>query len=592
VAAREFVFAALSLALGFGGGCMKPLSSQGRATSNVPALAQSSLAHAEGTELPFFALLIGQGDVWAIDPITGQERWRRPLRAFGEPAVSGSFVLVPVLGQELVALDAADGNTLWSAPIPGEALTGIAADRDGVIVTALSDRRRFRSVMLGLSRVDGAVRWRRESRALLGDPAALGGQGFVPFEDSVAVVSTRSGRILGRMRAVTEHPLERVERHGDMLLAACPEGFVDLQGGGRRFYPVSTGEIEVFDERAGFAPWLGDREGIEFRLLAGLHPGAPRDAIFMGRRVLAALRLDPRGRPIDVRWIHVQAELEEFVALEVTRSAVWVMREDGALLQFDPSTGRRAAGIVTRGPIIGATFVGGEPGGGLPEQMPRRSHTTLTRMLLLLDDPDPRLLPAQSLVLEVLWRSPYPDIRAHVQDLAAGTAPSVLVRKAQELASGAVWGLADELSLATTLRTLEHPAAAKQLGFAELAKDVVRSGGPEALERLVELLADPGTPAAALEAIMIALRSLDDPRSVPGVAGFVRRYYADPEVADESLAIFLGLEVLLSQAALRRPPRRDPAVSDEALALLREILAAEFTAPKVRAFLRERMSAS
>lgn len=553
----------------------------------MPTLVRRALEASRPPELPLLALMLGSGEVWAVDPYTGEEQWRRPLRVFAEPAVHGRTAVLPLIGQELLAIDAYDGASRWQIPLPGEALTGLAVDDTMVLVTALSSRERYRSTLIGLSAFDGRPRWSRDSRELLGGPAAVAGYGFVPIGATVVALRTSSGRALGRLTAPEELALERVERHGDALLATSPRGFVDLYGGGRQFYAVDRGTVTPFEETAGFAGWVGKDDGVAFRLLAGLHPGAPRDAIFMARRVLMALRLDAKGRPVAVRWIHLQHEPEEFVALACANDEIVVAREDGALLRFDAATGRRAAGQIVVGAIEGAVFLGGASSTGLPRGAPNQTRPTLARMLLLLDDPDPRMSPAQHLVLDVLWRNPSPEVRAHVQDRAA--APGPLRAKAEALVRGPVWGYADEASLVALLERLRYPGAVQRPDFPASAQEVVDAGGPEALAWLLDRLDEPGTPAAALEAIMATVRRLDDPRAVEAVGAFVRRYHADPEVADESRAMELGLEFLLSQAGEPRPPRFPVQTHDEALAILREVLAAEFTAPRLRSFLAQRM---
>ena len=105
-------------------------------------------------------VLFSDGEAVGVDPKTGAELWRRPVRAFGPPVTVGDAVVVPVYGHRAVALDANTGATLWEHALPGQVLTGLDASARGVVVTALQadpkarrrprDREQARSIV-GLS---------------------------------------------------------------------------------------------------------------------------------------------------------------------------------------------------------------------------------------------------------------------------------------------------------------------------------------------------------------------------------------------------------------------------------------------------------
>lgn len=570
------------------GACGRPLTSAGRPSENVVAEVMHGMALERGEpRLPLVALMLGTGDVWAIDVEQGTELWRRPIRAFAEPAVHGRHAAIPVRGQEILTIDAYDGTSKWQVEVPGQALTGVAIDGESVVVTTLSDRSRFRSEVTGLSLLDGQRRWSRPSRELMGSPAVVAGTAYLPLGTTLLALRARSGKFLGRVPTKSPLPLERIEHYGSTLLATNPEGFIDLYGGGNQFYPVGRGAVAPFDELSGFASWVGRNDGVAFRVFAGVNPGSPRDALLMVRRVLVAIRLDGLGRPVAVRWVHSQPEPIEFVAVGCVAEHIVVAREDGALLRFDPATGRREAGLVVSGAIEGAAFVGGTRMEGFPRQAGRPERTTLTQILLLLDEPDPRLLPAQLLFLDILWRSPNPKRRFFVADRAAGPSGPLQAR-AQGLVESMSWGRGDDASVAAMVERFTYPGASARDDFIALVQSVPEAGGPRALMQMLEALDDVGTPAGALEAVMIAVRRMDDPRAVPAVSAFVRRYCKDPDVVGESLAMFVGLEFLLSQASEPRPARRPKPAQALALDTLRKVHATEFTDPRLLHFLSER----
>jgi len=563
--------------------CRPPLNTPARGTGNLSALAAQGLEEVHGAS-KLRAIAFAEGSVWAVDPATGEELWEAPIRPFGRPAATRRTLVIPLRGREVVAVDVDTGERLWTRALPGEALTGLAVDDIGVIATALDERPRYRSVVSALSVIDGQPLWVRPSTALLGVPAAAGGNAFIPTGGGILALSSRTGRILGELPQ-DQTWVQRVERVGDTLLGISREGFIDLLGGGSTFYRIQTGDVPAFDDVQGFDPGLQQADGIAFRLLAGVTPGAPRDAIFMGRRVLMGLRLDPTGRPIEARWVHLQIEPGEFVAMHVESSRILVVREDGGILHFEPSTGRRTAGLTGHRIVFGAVFVGGEPPARLPPSSTARADRAIGKLLGVLDDPDPRMLPAQFLALDLLWRNDDPRVRDHVRDFAVrdGALPT-LRDYAKAHVEGSIWGRADEDSLADLLEILAPGGSNDAVDSAIV--DVVTAGGPAALHRLVELLNDPGSPASTIEAAAWALRELDHSEAVEGVTNFVLRYHADEGVAAESDAVYLGLQLLLAQATEPRPARHDARAADLALATIRRILESEFAAPSVRAFLQ------
>ncbi|MEO8540773.1 MAG: PQQ-binding-like beta-propeller repeat protein [bacterium] len=59
----------------------------------------------------------GDGNTVAIEPLTGNVRWSKPVEASSPPAVEGSLLVVP--GASMEAFDLTSGAPRWSAPAPG-----------------------------------------------------------------------------------------------------------------------------------------------------------------------------------------------------------------------------------------------------------------------------------------------------------------------------------------------------------------------------------------------------------------------------------------------------------------------------------------
>ena len=540
---------------------------------------------------PTRLVLFGEAAAVGVDPTSGEETWRRPIRVFGQPASYGRLVVAPVRGRRLVALDAETGRTEWEVRTPGEALTGIAISDRFVIVTALGDKKGTRSLIAGLAAVDGRRRWIRASATLVGVPAAAGRFGYVPVGDRVLAMRLRTGRVVTSLTPSANVRFERVERHGGTLLAAGPDAFLDLYDGGRTIYRVQSGGPPAFGRVEGMDPGLGHDDGVMFRLLPAKGAGAPRNALFLGRRALYFLRLDASGRPVQARWVHVRFDQREYVAMHATSQRILLVRDDGAVTHLDRRTGRLKLEVDGVTEPLGATFVGRDPYADDRDD-PIDRETVVSTLLGVIEDPDPRLLPAQRLAIDLLWRDEAPDVRTHVADLSRGILrpdggeDSEALRVHATNTMKGTWGRADEASVEALVKKLQPGA---QGAIEDATREAVRSGDPTVIPKLVALLENPAVQPSDLVAIARALRDLDDTRALDGVCDFVVRYHADPDIVDESKAIYYALELIIAQALPTLPARVDEQARQRARQTLQTLLTDEFTVPQVRAFIQENL---
>ncbi len=546
-------------------------------------------------------VLFSDADAVGVDPQTGEELWRRPVRAFGPPASVGNAVVVPVYGHRALALDADTGATLWEHVLPGQILTGLDASSRGVIVTALQsdpkerrrprDREQARSIVGGLSMHDGRIRWTRPSNALLGVPAASGKAGFVPSGDRVIAVNLRTGRTLGT-RGTGTTDIDRVERHGETVLASDGDALIDLAIGTR--YDYEQDDAQLFARVDGIEPGLGHHAGVVFRLLPPAGAGAPRDALFLGRRALIFVRLDERGRLARARWVHARIDQREYVDFAAMPDAVLLVRDDGALVHLDRATGRIRREIDGVVAPQGAAFVGrSAPVDDEDESVDR--DTTVALLQGLVEDPDERLLPAQKLALTLLWRDTRPTVRRTVQDLAAGIvrpddgdATLALMDHADALL-GKAWGRGDP----QTVQALAEKLASNRLrgdALRDATREAVEGGGAEVFVPLVSLLDQPELEAEELDHVTLALRDISAPETVEGAARFVTQYHADPEIVDASKAIYYLAELLLAHAQPDLPEHTTEDATATAKQALEAIVADEFTVPSLRAFVESRLN--
>ena len=84
------------------------------------------------------AVLIERDGIRALDVDTATERWSSNIEAEAHPAANTNAIFVPLSGHRLAALDRHSGELMWRIELPGEALSGIAANASTVVVTAVS----------------------------------------------------------------------------------------------------------------------------------------------------------------------------------------------------------------------------------------------------------------------------------------------------------------------------------------------------------------------------------------------------------------------------------------------------------------------
>lgn len=596
---RSFArIAASALLLGSLGACARGALEPRRAGTPFARAMQDVVVPEEASTLRL--VLFSDADAVGVDPQTGAELWRRPVRAFGPPVSVGNAVVVPVYGHRAIALDANTGATLWQHALPGQVLTGLDASTRGVVVTALQadpknrrhprDREQARSIVGGMSMNDGRIRWTRPSVTLLGVPAASGKAAFVPSGDRVIAVNLRTGRTIGT-RKTGGVQLDRVERHGQTVLASDGDALIDLAIGTR--YDYEQDDAQLFARVDGIEPGLGHHAGVVFRLLPPAGAGAPRDALFLGRRALIFVRLDDRGRVSRARWVHARMDQHEYVDFAAMPDSVLLVRDDGALVYLDRATGRLRQEIDGVLEPRGAAFVGhSQPVKEADDTVDR--DTTAALLQGLVEDPDERLLPAQKLALTLLWRDPQPAVRRAVKNLAAGVsrvdnsdATLALMDHADSLLLEA-WGRGDP----QTVQALAAKLSSTELRADELrdaTREAVEAGGDAVFAPLVALLDQPELGAEELDDVARALRDIGASQTVQGAARFLTQYHADPEIVDASKAVYYLAELLLAHAQPDLPEYTTPDAQETARTALDAVVADEFTVPSLRAFIETKL---
>ncbi|HEX3775013.1 MAG TPA: PQQ-binding-like beta-propeller repeat protein [Polyangiaceae bacterium] len=146
--------------------------------------------------VPNARLAVGVTDTGLVaTTLDGKSHWTHGTKSASLPIIAGNLVIVSE-GDQIVALDAASGNKVWSVGNRGLGLRG--AGNDGTS-TALILANPQKSLFLAVS-ASGAALGSVETRTPLGAPAARGGIAFVPWSNQyVSALDMRNGDELGRL---------------------------------------------------------------------------------------------------------------------------------------------------------------------------------------------------------------------------------------------------------------------------------------------------------------------------------------------------------------------------------------------------------
>ena len=548
-------------------------------------------------------VLIERGGVRAVDPDRGVEHWWKPLHVVGHPVASDDTVYLPVRGHRLAALDRRSGAIRWSTRLPGEALTGLAV-ADGVVIAVVVDGTdKSRSRVVALSTDDAVLRWQRRSDGRFGVPAARKRVVIVPLgEDSVReVVAFRlaSGREVARIElpegkapAVQTPTLEWLTDQEDALVLGGGNRFVNLLSatGGETPAPqrIDTGFGWLFQPIEGLDPGYDDSERLRLWVRFIVSGDAPRGAVMLARRAVVSMRIAPDGRPMRARWVHHAEDAREMVAMNVGPHLVTVVREDGSIVRLHSRSGEVVKRWAGKRPTRGALLIGMGSSPPPPKTATPDPAAVRDQLVGLLHDGDPRLLPAQVLAADLLWRSDDVEARARVEALATGALAVGTGDSAAQLQAHALdllaepWGQADASELSTRLAVLsDRPSylADRSLELAPIARAAVHSGNAEMVPHLVDHLLHPATAASDLVEVARALATLGGPDARAGLATFVSRYHADPDVVYESRALHVAIDHLASE---------DDDHDDCARALV-TAMEDPFTEPHLRAYIAARL---
>ena len=206
------------------------------------------------------------GEVVALDPATGRERWKTKLKATigSGPTVAGDLILIGTLEADVIALKRADGSTVWRAPVSSEVLAAPAASGDVVVARSVDGR------VFGLSATDGHRLWTFDRTV---PTLTLRGLSAPLIEGSRVLIGMDSGRLVAVQlkdgTPVWEQPVSVPSGRTELeRLADIDAPLVETLGG--VLVASYGGDVALVDGADGESRW---RRAIKSG--TGLSPGGP-----------------------------------------------------------------------------------------------------------------------------------------------------------------------------------------------------------------------------------------------------------------------------------------------------------------------------
>jgi len=498
-------------------------------------------------------------------------RWRRSLSADARPELLGDVVIVPSAG-ELLVLDDASGQTRFELELPGPELLGAA--RDGatlavVVREAEGGGEPARWHVLAFDARTGAVRFRHDSDAELGRPAARAGMLLLPWQrQGMVVLDLLTGRELSFLRSqddVIDFVIADDDDvwFGHRTLYALSDGYDGTRATAHQLGPPGErlpGRPTAFDSAFSPRPAVPSAYGrIALHLdpqrgASGAGPSALADRVYylFYRYVFA---YDAAGV---LRW--ARSLPRDVVTARALPWGLLTVSDDGSLVALAAADGglHELGGVSL--PLAAASLVGSA--GLTPPVAPVAPAPSLRLGLLEVAlDLDQRLVPARALAVSALATLPDPQATRDLLDLyARSTTPPELSRVVTDALRTRRTGL--EHVIDALMARYDFLEQTRPAPLAVLAPALVEAGERRAVPRLIERMNDHETPLAVLPSVVHAVVELGDASVVPPLLAFIRLYGDDSSFAHEPDALIEAARGVLRHGGAEAPAQLGALVSD------------------------------
>lgn len=494
------------------------------------------------------------------DLTDGKQVFAVPAEVRSRFAIAQGVIFHREGASELVLRDAQSGAARARVALePGETLAGLTADQNQVYyVTRAKVSGQNHSWVTALSLAGQRV-WRLPAQGSVGAPAAAGGLLALPYSyQDVVVLDARSGAELTRIR-------QKDEQIG--FVRPGPKGF---------FYGVGSGGVAMLDERsvrgerkeiAYLAPNLGERvrvflnwdgyraEQTDFsafdrnRLLwdtdseGGKLRFRDSQAVLHSYRFFFGVNTDSGA----VKWAYAQPR-QNLMASEMNDQVVLYAAQDGELGALARQSGAKLLSqrlqLKPGQHVLGATF---DVEGFAPSATAAAQPASVLEVLRgIIFDRDSSFLSVKSFAVQALGGVPGKEATAELirvvtaeglpHQLAHAAGDVLVQRKDPEVAGQLVAALNQSYDFLEDRRPR---------GLDTLARAAAAVGATEAVPVLVQRLADPSTPAAALKDIIAALVQLGSKEALPPLRQTLLVYRGDPMFASDAAALQCAGEGLL-----------------------------------------------
>lgn len=505
---------------------------------------------------------------------TPSVRWRRRLSADARPELLGDAVVVPSAGKLLV-LDDATGQTRFELALPGALYLGAArhgATLAVVVREAADGKQPPRSHVLAFDAHTGARRFRHDSDAELGRPAARAGMLFLPWQrQGLIVLDLQTGRELSFLRS-QDDVIDFVSADDDDVwfghrtLYALSRGYDGTRATAQALGPAGErlpGRPAAFDSAFSARPAVPSAHGriaLHFdpeRGPSGAAPSALADRVyFVFYRYVFAF--DGAGV---LRW--ARSLPHDVITARALRSGLLAVSDDGSLAALAAADGAVSALGGVGLPLAAASLVGSA---GLapppsPAAVPADAPSLRLGLLEVALDIDQRLVPARALATTALAALPDPEATRDLLELyARSTTPPELSRVVADALRTRRTGL--EHAVDALLARYDFLEQTRPAPLAVLAPALVEAGERRAVPRLLERMLDHETPLAVLPSVVRAVVELGDTSVAPPLLAFVRLYRNDSSFSEAPDALIEAARGVLRHGGAAAPAQLAALTSD------------------------------